>query len=166
MAPARILIGARDAERVRAAQRAGPVRTAVHLGVLLLAAGGARMPDADACGAGAGAGAPAPGPVVPLRPSHKRGAEPDALASEAALPCKRVHVDGSDQPAAAEAAFAVAAKATAFNDQPGGSSFDERMHPRNRYAGRRPDFAALAAQFPDFAALTTEVRACAARCPR
>jgi hypothetical protein len=29
------------------------------------------------------------------------------------------------------------------------------MHQRNRYFGRRPDFAALAAQFPDFAALTT-----------
>ena len=150
------LSGTRHAEGVRGAQRAGAARTTVRLlGVFLLAAGGARMPDADACAAGAGA--PGPAPLVPPRPSHKRAAEPAALASEAAPPCKRAHVGGSDPPAAGGAG---ARSANAFNDQPAGSTFDERMHPRNRYAGRRPDFAALAAQFPDFAALTTEVRAC------
>ena len=45
-----------------------------------------------------------------------------------------------------------------FNNNAAGISFDERMHPRNRYYGRRPNFASLAAQFADFAAFTSTVR--------
>ena len=41
----------------------------------------------------------------------------------------------------------------AFSESLG--SFNDRMHPRNRYSGRRPDFAALAARFADFAALSS-----------
>jgi hypothetical protein len=152
---------------VRAARRAGPVCTAVRLGVLLLAAGGARMPDADACVSDARAPFAAPQP--PLRQSNKRAAEPPTDAVEALQ--KRPHV-GDHPPAAVVGAADAGAGAGvvgaacdaggghargrgAFNDKHGGSPFDERMHQRNRYFGRRPDFAALAAQFPDFAALTT-----------
>ena len=125
------------------------------------------MPDADA--RVSDAQGPCVAPQQPLRPSHKRAAEPTTDAVEALQ--KRPNV-GDHPPAAVvgaadagvgagvggaacEAEGGQARGRGAFNDKHGGSPFDERMHPRNRYFGRRPDFAALAAQFPDFAALTT-----------
>lgn len=152
---------------VCAARWACPAWTAVRLGVLILAAGGARMPDADACVSDARAPCGAHQP--PLRPSHKRGAEPPTDEEDALK--KRPHMGDHPPATVADAADAGAGTGLggaacearggnlrgrgAFNDKHGGSTFDERMHPRNRYFGRRPDFAALAAHFPDFAALTT-----------
>ena len=37
----------------------------------------------------------------------------------------------------------------------GGAAGNARMHPRNRYAGEEPDFAALAARHPGLEAVTT-----------
>jgi 23S rRNA A1618 N6-methylase RlmF len=112
-------------------------------------------------------------------PSHKRGATEAMLEPESAefplLLHKRPNVAGpsctthddavpwpaspgeEQQPLPGKKGSGAAQHRAkgAFNSRAGGSSFDERMHPRNRYFRHRPDFAALAAQFGDFAALTT-----------
>jgi hypothetical protein len=108
-------------------------------------------------------------------PSKKRAA-PHTLPASAQVdvpspPRKRPHISGPSS-AARDDALTTATepeegigesdahprRKACFNDKTEGSSFDQRMHPRNRYFGRRPNFAALAAQFEDFAAVTTTVR--------
>lgn len=109
----------------------------------------------------------------PLRPSLKRPA-PDTLSATASVdvpspPHKRPHISDTSStarddtlPIATDPEKGIESGAhprskACFNDKTEGRSFDQRMHPRNRYFGRRPNFAALAAQFEDFAALTTTV---------
>jgi 23S rRNA A1618 N6-methylase RlmF len=98
-----------------------------------------------------------------LRSSHKRTAA-EALPTAAALQQQQKRLHTSDQMQDAErvavhgSVDAVGAAPTranrVFNSQMG-TSFDDRMHRRNRYYGRRPDFSALSRRFSDFAALTT-----------
>jgi len=91
----------------------------------------------------------------PPGPAHKRAAAEiarPAPADELEPPRKRVHTVHPEDSGPAPASAPTAAPGP-FNDKPTGGSFDSRMHPRNRYFRRKPDFAALAAQFADFAAI-------------
>ena len=122
------------------------------LGVLLFAI--AMAPGLEAGEASGG---------TPALRSNKRAAESSSL--KAGSPHKRPNVaslppvanGGASQSVGGGAGNASAPDQGAFYDQVGGSSFDDRMHGRNRYFGRRPDFATLAAKFADFAALTITV---------
>jgi 23S rRNA A1618 N6-methylase RlmF len=110
-----------------------------------------------------GAVAVEPPQLSPPQPAtHKRKAADLASpcsADEADPPRKCAHTSGAEE--------AVPVVASAGGGEGGGlahgprhkhacrGSFDDRMHPRNRYFLRKPDFKALAGRFADFAAATT-----------